>query len=515
MSRVVLLLPVLALAGALVAADPPKRVVAKVTPAADTTVATGPVDKDGFIDYEVAFNERLRGRITPQSNCVNLLFTAIGPKPEGAELHPDFYKWLGREAPAADAAYLIPVDRYFVESRGANMEAFYELYTDLSKRPWTPKEQPRFADWLAENEKPLLAVTDAAARPDYYYPFVSRPRDDSPKLLIGALLPLVQKVRMLAPMLGARAMLRVGEKQYDEAWADLLAIHRLGRHMSRGGSLIELLVGVAIDTIGRTSTLAFLEYAKLTPNQLAKYREDLANLPPMSPPADKMVLSERFVYLDIIQAVRRYGFNVIPDLGELPSPNVPPEKIETVLAKLDWDRILRRGNSWYDKLEAAMRKPTRAERLTAIADVEAMLVKATEGSELTALFKEYTDEKRQATSDAVAMPLVRSLLPAVSRVQEASDRHEQNWQTMLVAFALAAHKAERGEYPEKLADLSPKYLKTVPNDMYNGEKPLIFKRTKTGYEMYSVGLNGKDDGCQLMTDTPRGDDLGVRMPAKK
>jgi len=459
-------------------------------------------------------NERMRGKITPDTNAVVLLFAAIGPKPEGAELHPDFYTWLGRAAPA-DGGYLLPVDKYFAEARGEGSEAFYEFYGELQKRPWTDKEQPKVAEWLAVNERPLLAVTDASQRPDYYYPFVSRPRDDEPKLLIGALLSLVQKVRMLAPMLCARAMLRCGTRKYEDAWEDLLAVCRLGRLLSRGASIIESLVGVAIDAIGRNSTLAFLEHAKLTPKQLAKCRDDLAKLPPMANMSAKLSLSERFAFLDVAQSIRQYGFH--PQLAyiDFPVPNVPREKAEAVVAKLDWDRMLRRGNAWYDKYEAALKKPTRAERAKALADAEAEVTKATEGTDLTKLFKDYTDEKRAETSDAFGMPLVRALLPAVQKVQEASDRHEQNRRTLEVAFALAAYRAEYDEYPEKLADLVPGQSKAIPDDLYNGGKPLIYKRTTAGYEVYSVGLNGKDDGCQLMTDTPRGDDLGVRMPAKK
>jgi hypothetical protein len=501
-------------AGVVFAGDPPKPVVARVTPAADTTVATGPVDKDGFIDYETALNERMRGKITPNSNAVVLLFAAIGPKPEGAELHADFYTWLGTPPPALDGAYLTPAEKFFPEARGDTLEAFYEFYGELRKTPWTAQAQPRFAAWLAGNEKPLLAVTDAAERPDYYYPFVSRPRDDSPRLLIGALLSLVQKVRVLAPMLGARAMLRCGEKQYDAAWADLLAVHRLGRLMSKGASIIEMLVGIAIDAIARADTLAFLEHAPLTATQLAKCRADFEKLPPMAAAADKLGLSERFTYLDVMQSIRQYGFHPELQVIDLPTPNVDRKRVAAVLADLDWDRVLRRGNRWYDRFETALRKPTRAARLTALTDLEAELGTATDGTDLTALFKGYTAEKRAAASDAFALPLVQALLPAVRKVQEASDRHEQNRRTLAVAFALAAYRAEYDESPEKLADLVPRHLAAVPRDLYNG-KPLVYKRTAAGYEVYSVGVNGTDDGGRLMTDTPRGDDLGVRLPATR
>ncbi len=42
----------------------------------DTTYITGPLDADGFVDYETALNEKLRGTIKPEENAVPLLLEA-------------------------------------------------------------------------------------------------------------------------------------------------------------------------------------------------------------------------------------------------------------------------------------------------------------------------------------------------------------------------------------------------------------------------------------------------------
>jgi hypothetical protein len=76
---------------------------------------------------------------------------------------------------------------------------------------------------------------------------------------------------------------------------------------------------------------------------------------------------------------------------------------------------------------------------------------------------------------------------------------------------MAAHRADHNRYPARLADLAPKYLPGVPDDLFNG-KPLIYKPSEQGYLFYSVGANGKDDGGRWLTDDPPGDDPGVRMP---
>ncbi len=64
-----------------------------------------------------------------------------------------------------------------------------------------------------------------------------------------------------------------------------------------------------------------------------------------------------------------------------------------------------------------------------------------------------------------------------------------------LAFALAAHRADKGGYPRALAELAPAYLKEIPNDLFV-EKPLKYKLAGKGYLLYSVGRNLKDDGGQ-------------------
>src|SRR5437879_5347014 len=71
----------------------------KFTIGKETTYVTGPVDKDGYIDYITALNERLGKGIKPQDNANVLLWKAFGPHPEGTKMPPDFFKWLGIQEP--------------------------------------------------------------------------------------------------------------------------------------------------------------------------------------------------------------------------------------------------------------------------------------------------------------------------------------------------------------------------------------------------------------------------------
>ena len=103
------------------------------------------------------------------------------------------------------------------------------------------------------------------------------------------------------------------------------------------------------------------------------------------------------------------------------------------------------------------------------------------------------------------------LLPAFDKVQSAEDRFDQEQRNLHLAFLLAAYRQDHGRYPERLAELAPKYLINVPGDLFSG-KSLIYRREGEGYLLYSVGRDGIDDEGRGHDDEPQGDDLSVRMP---
>ena len=65
---------------------------------------------------------------------------------------------------------------------------------------------------------------------------------------------------------------------------------------------------------------------------------------------------------------------------------------------------------------------------------------------------------------------------------------------ILIQLALHAYRLEHGAYPQSVTELVPGYLKALPLDPHGG-KPLIYRPTPAGYQLYSVGPNRKDDGC--------------------
>ncbi|MBI1918444.1 MAG: hypothetical protein HYS12_27450 [Planctomycetes bacterium] len=499
--------------------DKEKKRKPRFTIGKETTYVTGPVDADGYIDYAAALNERLGKGIKPQDNANVLLWKAFGPHPEGAKMPPDFFKWLGIDAPPERGDYFLNLTRFMreqlqVEPGSERAKGLYDQQDRAMQRPWTAKDYPEIAAWLRANEKPLALVIEATKRPHYFNPLVPTKNKKGSSGLVGALLPGVQKCREFASALTARAMLNVSQGRPDDAWQDLLACHRLGRLTARGGTLIEGLVGIAVDMVASKADLAFLDAAKPTEKQLRACLRDLQKLPPLPSTVDEVDLGERFLFLDII--THRGGIQFLEGLSGGAPPKVPDPKAERLLDDIDWDLVLRNANRWYDRMVAAMRvkdRPEREKKLSRIEeDLKGLKKSFTDRGSLAKLLLEKDTPK--ARGEVFADVLISQVVPAVRKVQEAHDRIEQAQANLHVAFALACYRSEHGRYPAKLDALAPKYLAKVPSDLFSG-KALIYHPDKDGYLLYSVGVNGKDEQGRSYEDDPPGDDLAVRIPLPK
>jgi hypothetical protein len=478
----------------------------------ETTYVTRPLDAEGYIDFEAALNERLGKGVTPEQNANVLIWQAIGPRPDGIVMPGEYFKRLGIPEPPAAGAYFRNLRAYLKGQRGIEadeIDALCQQHDQTTKRPWSKKEYPHIAAWLHANEKPLALVLEASRRPQYFSPLVSPRTEARRSTLLNCLLPNVTKSQELAKALAARAMLRTEEKQFDAAWEDLIACHRIGRLVARGGTLIEAILGMATEQVASEADLAFLERAGLPSEQIRARLRELQNLPAWPPPADKIELTERLVYIDLVQLVRRRGVGVLEEvsLGRSKQPRLEDVR---VVEQIDWGPALRSGNRWYNRIVATLRLKDRSVREKELAQIEEDLKKLKQEAEQRG-FLAKVFMGTAARGKAIGDILISLLMPALGKVQIAYERVEQGQHNLWVAFALAAYQREHGRYPANLNLLVPKYLSAVPGDLFSG-KALVYRPSADGYLLYSVGPNGRDEEGRGPEDVPPGDDPHVRMP---
>jgi len=90
--------------------------------------------------------------------------------------------------------------------------------------------------------------------------------------------------------------------------------------------------------------------------------------------------------------------------------------------------------------------------------------------------------------------LSRVMLPNFSKAVQTTIRNETQRRLTITVIALKRFQLKHEHLPENLGELVPDFLASIPIDLMNAE-PFRYRREgDTGFVLYSVGEDGKDDG---------------------
>jgi beta-lactamase regulating signal transducer with metallopeptidase domain len=499
-------------------AGPPAAHRLPFTISKETTYISEPLRADGYPDYLAAWNRRMSQGVTPDNNAAVLFWKAMGPGAIPKEGRDKFFKMLGIASLPEEGDYCINShgDRYVFwdASKPANAQPqpdqnkvppSSEQEGEALRRPWSKAEFPAFADWLEMNKKPLDLIVEASQRPRRYQPWLIVAGSDVPSSR-NTLVAGMDQYRACIRWLCKRAMLRLHDQELDKAWADIMACHRLAR--AEG---LYVLVGATVEAITIEVEKNILQRADLTAEQVAKMRRDRASLSPMPTVRDLIDIDFRFETLKSAIDVAREGADAPfakfePRIGKMLrswSNAAPP-------AAIDWDSVLRLVNARFDQAVAALGKGSRAERKKAI--------NAIVGDDLGKLVATAATCPPEARSNLLGRAFLVHLTAntTLMALADVEDRKAVWADLMKLAFALAAYHADHNSYPSALADLTPKYISEVPKDVFS-DADLHYSPEGDGYLLYSVGVNGKDEGGkgpEEWTGEHFSDDLVIRVPAK-
>jgi hypothetical protein len=507
----------------------PEKPRPKITISKETTVLEGPLTAKGYVDYVAALNQQNGKDVTAENNAVVLMWQAFGPASIPEPLREKYFKQLGIEPLPLEGEYFMDFGEFVKRKKaeaGAGQEKPAEatdedLYAQLIRAmnaPWSNADYPLVSQWLAANEKPLRTLVDATKRPRYFSPLVGA--EESP-MAISVLLLGVQETREVARALGARAMLRLEAGEVEPAWQDLLACHRLGRLVGQGPTLIDALVGLAINGIAAMGDTALAHHAELTADQVRAFQADLLKLPPLPRMVDRIDVAERYMYMDVVARLAEGGPQVLEDLGagqESSAAQILSGMLSNLL--IDWDEPLRLGNEWYDRTVAAERKPTFTARAETMAkldeELKTLLADARNPSALAKSLLLSGQSPRTVMGRQIGKVLIALLLPATQAATNAEYRETMRMDLVRMALALAAYRTDHGKYPKTLGKLSPKYLADIPKDLFDDEALHYAAEDQgKGYVLYSVGPNRADDGgCDGQSPKPA-DDIVIRTPKVK
>jgi hypothetical protein len=120
-------------------------------------------------------------------------------------------------------------------------------------------------------------------------------------------------------------------------------------------------------------------------------------------------------------------------------------------------------------------------------------------------------EQRTATPGVYDF-LARAATPNFAKALLTLARNQTQLHQLHVACALERFRLAHGRYPEHLDALIPTWLDRVPQDLF-ADGPLQYRlEGETGYRLWSVGWDEKDNGGVPRLD-PKGDPVYDASPA--
>ena len=494
----------------------------KITVSKETTGITGPLRPDGYVDYVAALNDRCGAGVTPENNAAVPFWQAMGPAEIRPELRAEYWRMLGMQPLPEKGDYFVHISKFVANWQGQvssavkpekGLEEVAREQVDAAcKKPWLQKDYPLLAAWLAANNKPADLLMEASRRVHCYDPLC--PTGGS---LLAAIMPCAVTSGDVRQLLIIRAMSRLGEGNVNETWEDLLACHRLGRLVGERPFLLNVILGTGIYREALEGELVLLQHAQLNASQALKMRQDLERLPPAFNVAEAIDVGERWSYLDGVAVIAREGSRAIDILNGEPQPNNTTNRSLAAIASatLDWDHIVRVSVPWFDRMTEACRKRSRLERRRSLAAIRQEREEFKHSGASWWSWRVLISPRREVSS-RIGWALVSQVMPGMDNVAAADDRVAMQYELTKLAFSLAAYRADHGSYPQKLAELTPKYAREIPQDFFAAaEAELHYRREGDGYRLYSVGLNGKNDDGKLSEECREdesSDDIVVRMP---
>lgn len=122
-------------------------------------------------------------------------------------------------------------------------------------------------------------------------------------------------------------------------------------------------------------------------------------------------------------------------------------------------------------------------------------------------------DKVVAAGRASKTVVARTLMGSVAKVAQENHCGQANLRCALVGVALERYRLNHVKWPASLSALvTDGLLVAVPLDPFDGQ-PLRYKLVQDGVIVYSVGLDGVDNGGAIDRDNPNqpGTDLGFRL----
>jgi hypothetical protein len=254
---------------------------------------------------------------------------------------------------------------------------------------------------------------------------------------------------------------------------------------------------MTIESLALSGDRNIARYGSLPSDEAQDLQRQLAALSPLQGIIEQLDTSERYQFLDSAVSVALDGTESLDDL-------YPAVQAETVTAALswgihdsitwgvDWNEVLKIGNSHFDQAVRAARLANARQRKAACQRLDARpenvcLQLSVHGGKARSMLA--NPEHRTELMAHLLLHQLGSSFEGTTSLHYliASER-----QLTSLCFALQAYHADHGRYPQNLHELVPDYMAAIPQDPLT-DMTYTYRSCGDGCLLYGWGTNFFDD----------------------
>jgi len=376
---------------------------------------------------------------------------------------------VSRPEGADDSMNAVPFYAKAVEVFGETPEELNVLLRKKYKE-LTEEEKGKFSDFIEEKSEAFEQIKLGAEKQYYWTSYEKGSADSS---LIAINMPNSRVYRDIAQLLCFRSWMRAEEGEFEKVFDDIVICFKLGYHLKQTKTIVEQLVGVAIDGMAIDSLGRIVYENEIDEKLLAKVQKQIGNIY-LQDDFEFSYESEKLMMYDEIQ--RCFSADGIFG-GKLCQAGV---------ARLD------RGSTWRN-LRLLLTHPDKQQTKENADRIYECYVKAGEKTPYQ-LYRDSYNMEADLEEMIKGNVLLGILTPAIWRVSELCYRNKIGYQAIITILGLLRYKDANGEYPESLDELvEVGFIKEVPLDPYS-DGEIVYGREGEDFILYTVGGDFIDDG---------------------